>query len=153
SCRKDSSHCCGSCSSLRARNFLVEPSGGSGKAMRKRKEISKPRPAAEPAEGAELGAGRRSARLRLRAAWMYYVEEMTQNAIADRLGGGRVTVGRLLNDGRALHEVRVSVSRDIAELLRLEFALEQAFGIKEAVVAPLSGKDADPSLPIGAATG
>jgi DNA-binding transcriptional regulator LsrR (DeoR family) len=121
--------------------------------MRKRKEISKPRPAAEPAEGAELGAGRRSARLRLRAAWMYYVEEMTQNAIADRLGIGRVTVVRLLNDARALHEVRVSVSRDIAELLRLEFALQQAFGIKEAVVAPLSGKDADPSLPIGAATG
>src|SRR5580700_11190140 len=119
--------------------------------MRKRKDISKPRPAAEPAEGAELGAGRRSARLRLRAAWMYYVEEMTQSAIADALGVGRVTVVRLLNDARALHEVRVSVSRNLAELPGLEFALQKAFGLKEAVVAPLSTANADPSVPIGAA--
>src|SRR5580704_2239261 len=121
--------------------------------MRGRKVRSEPGIAAAPSEVSDPSTGRRSARLRLRAAWMYYVEEMTQNAIADRLGIGRVTVVRLLNDARALHEVRVSVSRDIAELLRLEFALQQAFGIKEAVVAPLSGKDADPSLPIGAATG
>jgi len=101
----------------------------------------------------DLGAGRRSARLRLRAAWMYYVEEMTQNAIADILGVGRVTVVRLLSDARALHEVRVSVSRNIAELLRLEFELQRVFGLQEAVVAPLSAPDADPTLPIGAATG
>jgi hypothetical protein len=29
--------------------------------------------------------GRRSARLRLRAAWMYYAEDMTQSAIAEAL--------------------------------------------------------------------
>src|SRR5260370_5409466 len=78
----------------------------------------------------DLGAGRRSARLRLRAAWMYYVEEMTQNAIAETLGIGRVTVVRLLSDARALHEVRVSVSRNVAQLLRLEFELQRAFGLK-----------------------
>ena len=120
--------------------------------MRKRKRATESRVSAPPAE-TEPGPGRRSARLRLRAAWMYYVEEMTQNAIADRLGVGRVTVVRLLNDARALHEVRVSVSRHLAELLQLEFALQQAFGIKEVVVAPLSAKEADPTIPIGAATG
>ena len=30
-------------------------------------------------------SGRRSARLRLRVAWMYYAEEMTQGAIAEKL--------------------------------------------------------------------
>jgi DNA-binding transcriptional regulator LsrR (DeoR family) len=124
-----------------------------GMAMQKSEQRSRPRSSAEPAADPELATGRRSARLRLRAAWMYYVEEMTQNAIADRLGIGRVTVVRLLNDARVLHEVRVSLSRDIAELLRLEFALVQAFGLNEAVVAPVSGKSADPTLPIGAATG
>ncbi len=98
-------------------------------------------------------AGRRSQRLRLRAAWMYHVEEMTQSAIAEALGVGRVTVVRLLSDAQALHEVRISLSRDIADLTRLERALERRFGLVEAVVAPLSSPQADPTLPIGAATG
>ena len=97
--------------------------------------------------------GRRSRRLRLRAAWMYHVEEMTQSAIAEALGIGRVTVVRLLSDAHALHEVRISLSRDIAELTALEMALERAFGLNEAVVAPLSARDSDPTVPIGAATG
>jgi DNA-binding transcriptional regulator LsrR (DeoR family) len=112
-------------------------------------------PAARPgeSEGPDLGARRRSTRLRLRAAWMYYVEGMTQSAIADVLDVGRVTVVRLLADARAMNEVRISVSREVAELLELEFALQKRFGVKEAVVAPLSTQDADPTLPIGAATG
>jgi DNA-binding transcriptional regulator LsrR (DeoR family) len=62
-------------------------------------------------------------------------------------------VVRLLADARALHEVRVSLSRDIADLLALEFELQKRFGISEAVIAPLSTPDADPTLPIGAAAG
>ncbi|WP_237478748.1 sugar-binding transcriptional regulator [Lichenibacterium dinghuense] len=109
-------------------------------------------PATPPPDGT-LQPGRRSQRLRLRAAWMYHVEEMTQTAIAEALGIGRVTVVRLLSDAQALGEVRVSLSRDIAELTALERGLERRFGIGEVVVAPLSGPDADPTLPIGAAAG
>jgi len=98
-------------------------------------------------------SGRRSARLRQRAAWMYYVEEMTQNAIADALGVGRVTVVRLLSEARAMNEVRISLSRDLAELSRLEIELQKAYGIAEVLVAPLSSKDADPRAAIGAAAG
>jgi len=97
--------------------------------------------------------GRRSDRLRLRAAWMYHVEEMTQSAIAEALGIGRVTVVRLLSDARDRHEVRISLNRNVSELTALEMALERAFGIGEAVVAPLSSRDADPTKPIAAATG
>ena len=104
-------------------------------------------------EGPDPGQRRRSARLRLRAAWMYYVEGMTQTAIAEALDVGRVTVVRLLADARALNEVRVSVSRDLAELLALEFELQKRFGVGEVIIAPLSKPDADPTLPIGAATG
>ncbi len=103
-------------------------------------------------DGQALG-GRRSARLRLRAAWMYYVEEMTQNAVADALGIGRVTVVRLLSDARALHEVKITLRRDIAELTGLEIALQRRFGLTEAIVAPLSSTDADPTAAIGAVTG
>ena len=98
-------------------------------------------------------SGRRSERLRQRAAWMYYVEEMTQNAIAEALGVGRVTVVRMLSEARAMNEVRISLSRDVAELSGLEIQLQRAFAIPEAVVAPISSATADPISPIGAATG
>ena len=115
------------------------------------KETSGGRGADRPDEAPR--AGRRSQRLRLRAAWMYHVEEMTQGAIAEALGIGRVTVVRLLSDAQALHEVRISLSREMADLTRLERSLERRFGLAEAVVAPLSSPAADPTPPIGAATG
>lgn len=96
---------------------------------------------------------RRSARLRLRVAWMYYAEDMTQGAIAEKLGIGRVTVTRLLADARAMHEVSISLSREIADLPRLEIGLERLYGLREAIVAPLSAPGADPTTAIGAATG
>lgn len=115
---------------------------------------TKPGGFAEPVSHGDLSAtGRRSARLRLRAAWMYYVEGMTQSAIAEALDIGRVTVVRLLADARALNEVKISLSREIAELPRLEMELQKTFGLREAIVAPLSGPLADPTSAIGAATG
>jgi DNA-binding transcriptional regulator LsrR (DeoR family) len=42
------------------------------------------------APATELGAGR--------IAWMYYVEGQRQNEIAERLGIGRVTVVRTINE-------------------------------------------------------
>jgi len=96
---------------------------------------------------------RRSERLRQRAAWMYFVEEMTQSAIADALGVGRVTVVRMLAEAKALGEVRVALARGHAELGGLEAALCKACGLEEALVAPLSAPAADPTGPIGAALG
>jgi DNA-binding transcriptional regulator LsrR (DeoR family) len=97
-------------------------------------------------------SGRRSARLRQRAAWMYYVEEMTQNGIAEALGVGRVTVVRLLSEARAMNEVRISLSRGVSELSHLEIELQKTFGVGEVVVAPLS-PGGDPRTVIGAAAG
>ena len=98
-------------------------------------------------------APRRSERLRQRAAWMYFVEEMTQSAIADALGVGRVTVVRMLAEAKALGEVRIALSRGHAELGGLEAALCKTHGFEEALVAPLSAPAVDPTGPIGAALG
>ena len=96
---------------------------------------------------------RRSPRLRQRVAWMYYVEEMTQSAIADALGIGRITVVRLLAEARAMNEVRISLSRDVAELSRLEIELQKRFELNEAIVAPRSSPDADARAIVAAAAG
>lgn len=92
-------------------------------------------------------------RLRTRAAWMYYVEQMTQNDIADVLGVGRVTIVRLLAEARARNEVKITIEGKLAGLTALERMLEQTFGLERAIVAPLSTPETDPIVPIAAATG
>lgn len=102
---------------------------------------------------AETAARGRAEPLRLRAAWMYYVEQMTQNDIAEVLGVGRVSVARMLAEARTRNEVRISVTAQPAELIGLERALERRFDIERAIVAPLSQAGRDPTLPISAAVG
>lgn len=92
-------------------------------------------------------------RMRVRAAWMYFVEQMTQNDIADILGVGRVTVVRMLADARARNEVKIAIEGELSEVVRLERNLEAAFGVGEAIVAPLSEPAADPIPSISAAAG
>jgi DNA-binding transcriptional regulator LsrR (DeoR family) len=98
-------------------------------------------------------SGRRSPRLRQRVAWMYYVEEMTQSAIADALGIGRITVVRLLAEARSMHDVRITLARDIAELAGLEIEAQKRLGVAEVVVAPLSDPAGDARAVIAAAAG
>lgn len=95
----------------------------------------------------------RADRLRVRAAWMYFIEQMTQNDIAEVLGVGRVTVVRMLAEARARNEVKIAIEGDLSDIIRQERALEQKFGVQRAIVAPLSAETADPIPAIGAATG
>jgi len=74
---------------------------------------------------------------------MYYVEEMTQSAIADALSIGRITVVRLLAEARALREVRIGLAREISDLAGIEIEAQKRLGVAEVVAAPLSvGGDA-----------
>jgi len=98
-------------------------------------------------------SGNRSDRLRVRAAWMYFIEQMTQNDIAEALGIGRVTVVRMLAEARARNEVLIAIEGELADTIKLERDLEARFGLERAVVAPLSSEDADPIPTLGAATG
>jgi DNA-binding transcriptional regulator LsrR (DeoR family) len=107
---------------------------------------------AAPSPDLARGA-RKGERLRRRAAWMYYVEEMTQSDIAAALDIGRVSVVRMLSEARALGEVRILVSRETADLAGLEIRLQRAYDIPHVVIAPLSSPAADPTAAIGAATG
>ena len=100
----------------------------------------------------ERGAGR-IARNRMRIAWMYYVEGLTQNEIADRLGIGRVTVVRNINEAIKQREVKIWIEGEVSECFELETELKQAFGFKEAVVVPEPVKPENLTNSIGAAAG
>jgi DNA-binding transcriptional regulator LsrR (DeoR family) len=100
----------------------------------------------------ERGAGR-IARHRMRIAWMYYVEGLTQNEIADRLGIGRVTVVRNINEAIRQREVKIWIEGDVSECFELEAELKAAFGFREAVVVPEPVLPENVSKSIGVAAG
>ncbi len=104
-------------------------------------------------ENGTVAAESKADRLRIRAAWMYFIEQMTQNEIADVLGVGRVTVVRMLAEARARNEVKIAIESELSEIVRLERALERTFGLEQALVAPLSSADSDPIPGIAAKTG
>lgn len=117
------------------------------------KRASRTNGRAKVEEGIMSANDRRADRLRIRAAWMYFIEQMTQNEIADVLGVGRITVVRMLAEARMRNEVRIAIESELAETVRLERALESAFGLRQAIVAPLSDPGADPIPAISARTG
>ncbi len=88
-----------------------------------------------------------------RAAWAYYVEEMTQGAVAERLGVTRLRVNRALSEARRRGLVRISFATAFAPCLELEAALVARFGLRRAVVAPAPETDADVQQMVGAALG
>lgn len=95
----------------------------------------------------------RTRRMRLRAAWMYFIEEMTQNDIAQQLGVGRVTVVRLLTDARERNEVKFSIQGGLQECIEVARELEKSLNIEEVIVVPMSNPEADATGPISTATG
>src|SRR5437762_11726157 len=97
---------------------------------------------------AETSPGR-VARNRLRIAWMYYGEGLTQNEIADKLGIGRVTVVRNINEALKQREVKIWIEAEIAECFELEVQLKKAFGLREATVLPEPSSPANVTKAIG----
>lgn len=109
--------------------------------------------AAETATASGTAGATKSDSLRIRAAWMYFVEQKTQSEISEILGIGRVSVIRLLAEARARNEVKITIESELAEVAALERALEERFGLARALIAPLAAADADPTAVIGAAAG
>ena len=95
----------------------------------------------------------RVARNRMRIAWMYYVEGLTQNEIADRLGIGRVTVVRNINEAVKQRDVKIWITGHIAECLDLEAQLKAQFGFVDAVVVPEPSVPENTAKVIGTAAG
>ena len=100
----------------------------------------------------ERSAGR-IARNRMRIAWMYYVEGLTQNEIADRLGIGRVTVVRNINEALKQREVKIWITGHVAECLDLEALLKEKFNLLDALVVPEPANPDNTSRVIGNAAG
>ncbi len=70
-----------------------------------------------------------------RAAWLYYLEELTQGEVARELGVSRSTVVRLLQ--RAKEEGLVRITLDVPrEVFEMERELERLYGLRRARLLP-----------------
>lgn len=91
--------------------------------------------------------------LRIRAAWLYYIEGLTQSNVAKRLGVNRIMITRLLSDAKKRGEVVIRIESKLTSLIDAQFQLEEKFGLSKAIVAPNSEDDSDPVRAIAAAAG
>ena len=107
----------------------------------------------DPPEASSLTLPPPHDQLRVRAAWLYYVEGLTQADVARRLGVNRIMITRLLADARHRGEVVIRIKSDIAPIIEVQQQLEQRFGLSLAIVAPFLDETGDPTQVIAAAAG
>lgn len=89
--------------------------------------------------------------LRDKTAWLYYVDRLNQQEIADRLHISRTRVWRLLQEALRLGIVEIRVDEAVSRHMRLVRELEDQFGLREAIVVPGSGDDLTDRKAIGRA--
>ncbi|KQZ30639.1 sugar-binding protein [Mesorhizobium sp. Root552] len=83
-----------------------------------------------------------SSDLNVKTAWLYYVEGLTQEQIAEKLGVSRVKVMRTLAACTAEGLVVTTINAETTAQVALERALEKRWGLDAAVVIPTpSDKD------------
>jgi len=61
--------------------------------------------------------------LRLRAAWLYYNQGLTQKDVAEQLGISRTTVIRLLDEAMRRAEVQIWITEGIDDCVELAIKL------------------------------
>lgn len=80
------------------------------------------------------------------AAWLYYVGNLNQQEVSQRLGVSRFKVLRMLADARKQGLVRIAVEHRTSRTLALADQLVAAFGLQEVQVAPLGADSSDDEL-------
>lgn len=71
-----------------------------------------------------------------RAAWLYYVEEMTQSEIASALGATRFKINRTLADARRSGLVQIHINSDSIQEFGIATEIKKVFGLRDAIIVP-----------------
>lgn len=90
--------------------------------------------------------------LRVRVAWLYFMEGLTQADIAGKLGITRLRANRLLGEARASGLVNIQVNARLADCVELERRLMQETGLRDAVVVPTPDDQDQIAVVLGRAT-
>lgn len=90
--------------------------------------------------------------LRLKAAFLYYNQRLTQNEVAHKLGVSRSTVVKLLDEALKRGEIQTWVKRAASEL-ELASELEAALNLDEVIVTPSANDVEGTARAVGQALG
>ena len=82
----------------------------------------------------------------LKAAYLYYIDNKSQNEIADQLKVSVTTVSRLLKKAKEEKIVEFVIRDPYVECIRLEKDLEEAFGLQDIVIAPGFSLDSEDGM-------
>ena len=74
--------------------------------------------------------------LKTRIAWLYYMEGLTQDEVAAKVGINRSRVLRILSAARSDGTVQIRVTTKLSRCVELERTLEQRWGLTQAIVIP-----------------
>lgn len=74
--------------------------------------------------------------LRVRVAWLYFMEGLTQADLAARLGITRLRANRLLGEARASGLVGIQINARLSDCVALERQLVEVAGLRDAIVVP-----------------
>ena len=85
----------------------------------------------------------------VRAAWLYYIEGLTQAEIASRLRLTRLRVNRLLAVARESGLVSIAINSRLQSCMKLERALVRGFGLRDAIVVPTAADPAEIAGQVG----
>ena len=88
----------------------------------------------------------------VRAAWLYFMEGLTQAEIARRLGTTRLRINRILVDARRNGLVGITLNSELASCVALEQELVRDFNLKAAVVVPTPEDEVQIPMIVGRAT-
>jgi len=88
----------------------------------------------------------------VRAAWLYFMEGLTQAEIARRLDTTRLRINRILVDARRNGLVGITLNSELASCIALEREFIRDFGLKAAVIVPTPGDEEQIPMILGRAT-
>jgi DNA-binding transcriptional regulator LsrR (DeoR family) len=89
----------------------------------------------------------------LKVVRLYYEHDLTQAQVASRMGFSRPKVSRLIAEGRTRGFVKIEIAEPTADFVPLEIALEDRFGLSEALVVASSDERRSTELTAGMAGG
>lgn len=92
-------------------------------------------------------------RLRVRIAWAYFIQGLTQGEIARSFDLNRVRVNRIIAAMRDDGTVQIFINSPALPFVKLERQLEEVFGLKQVVIAPCMPDQSGPTAVVAAAAG
>jgi lsr operon transcriptional repressor len=87
----------------------------------------------------------------VRAAWLYFMEGLTQAEVARKLGTTRLRINRILGDARRNGLVGITLNSELASCVALEQELIRDFGLSAAVIVPTPEDEEQVAVMLGRA--